>query len=281
MWNFYDELYMGIPSGIRVEGCVIGKYWTTVRANGNIGVARTLGDINVDRTALAQSFIGKFLRDVANWMKWDSLLRASIGVAAMNAFYNRADRLENANTSEFGMLLGGKVAIIGELPNLEAGLKSFCQVTVLPLPENDRLGSEYDEAMASGYVFISGDALTNRTLPALLAKVGEGTKVSLAGVSVPAAPVLFAFDNPVHNLSGVYSVFHSTVESAAQLDLPNLDAGTAPFAVDPKVPAYVHEKAEVQRYLNSPYSATKFNSAFNPWRGRDMDKSLWSPIFKG
>ena len=34
MWNVYDELGIGIPSGILVEGCVVGKLWTTVRANG-------------------------------------------------------------------------------------------------------------------------------------------------------------------------------------------------------------------------------------------------------
>lgn len=282
MWNFYDELYMGIPSGIRVEGCVVGKLWTTVRANGNIGVARTLGDTDGDMNALAQSMIGMHLRDVANVMKWNSLVRASIGVAAMNAFYNRAQRMEAfSEPSEFGMFLGGKVAIIGELPNLEKGLKEFCNVTVLPLPESAELGAEYDDALTGDYVFISGDALTNRTLPALLAKVGEKTKVSLSGVSVPAAPVLFAFGNPIHNLSGVYASVATTVEAAARLDLPNVEPGTAVFSIDPERPVYLHESPEVIRYQTSPYKAAAFNSAFNPWKGKNYDQNTWSPIFKG
>lgn len=283
MWNFYDELYMGIPSGIRVEGCVVGKLWTTVRANGNIGVARTLGDTSGDLNALSQSFIGQFLRDVANAMRWDSLVRACVGVAAMNAFYNSAVHVAGLNAPPgFQNELGGrKVAVIGELPNLEAGLKDCSDLTVLPLPVSGELGIAYDDALKSDFVFISGDALTNRTLPALLKKVGADTRVSLAGVSVPAAPILFAFDNPIHNLSGVFAKFDTTVEAAAKLNLKDLTPGIASFSVNPIKPRRCHERPEVTRYLGSPYKASVFNCAFNPWEGKDYDKSVWSPIFKG
>lgn len=283
MWNFYDELYMGIPSGIRVEGCVVGKLWTTVRANGNIGVARTLGDTNGDMNALAQSMIGVHLRDVANVLKWNSLVRASIGVAAMNAFYNRADRVkeQSAPPAFQNELCGKNVVVIGDLPNLEAGLKDGCDLTVLPLPESKELGAGYAEAMKADFVFISGDALINRTLPALLAEVGENTKVSLAGASVPAAPVLFAFGNPIHNLSGIYAAIDTTVESAARFDLPDLTPGTEAFSINPIQPQYLHEQTATTRFAASPYKSAAFNSAFNPWEGKDYDKSIWSPIFKG
>lgn len=284
MWNFYDELYMGIPSGIRVEGCVIGKLWTTVRANGNIGVARTLGAADdTDLSALAQSVIGMHLRDVANVLKWNSLLRASVGVAAMNAFYNRPDRVKELSAPPaFRNELGGKqVVVIGDLPNLEAGLKDGCDLTVLPLPEDKDLGAGYAEAMKADFVFVSGDALINRTLPALLAQVGENTKVSLSGVSVPAAPVLFAFGNPIHNLSGVFTVIPTTVECAAKLDQPDLAPGTQAFSVNPVKPRYLHEQTATTRFAASPYKAAAFNSAFNPWEGKEYDQSIWSPIFKG
>ena len=283
MWNLYDELYMGIPSGIRIEGCVVGRLWTTVRANGNIGLARTLGDVGAEGDALGQSFIGQYLRDTASWLKWDSPVRASIGVAAMNAFYNRSDRLKGKSAPPaFQEKLSGKrAAIIGELPNLEAGLTDCCELTVLPLPERTELDGAYAAALKRDFVFISGDALTNQTLPALLAEVGEGTRVSLAGVSVPAAPVLFAFDAPIHNLSGLYARFDTTVESAAKRDLKDLAPGTDTFSINPANPAYLHENPAVKRYLGSPYKAAVFNCAFNPWEGKDYDKSIWSPIFKG
>lgn len=283
MWNLYDELYIAIPSGILVEGCVVGELWTTVRANGNIGVARTLGGISGDPAALAQSMIGQPLREVANWMKWDDLTRASIGVAAMNAFYNTQDRIQALGSSDCaGCCWEGKaVSIIGELPNLAAALKDCCALKELPLPENEHLGTAYEAAMADDYVFISGDALTNRTLPALLALAGKDTCVTLAGVSVPAAPVLFAFGNPIHDLSGVYANFDTTVEAAAKLNLKDLAPGTLPFRIDPIKPRRVHEQAEVTRYKASPYKASAFNCAFNPWEGKDYDAGTWSPIFKG
>lgn len=284
MWNFYDELYMGIPSGIRVEGCVVGKLWTTVRANGNIGVARTLGAADdADLNELAQSMVGCFLRDVANVLKWNSLLRASVGVAAMNAFYNRADRVKelSAPPAFQNELCGKHVVVIGDLPNLEAGLKDGCDLTVLPLPESMELGDGYTEAMKADFVFVSGEALINRALPALLAEVGENTKVSLAGASVPAAPVLFAFDNPIHNLSGVYASIPTTVESAARSSQPNLLPGMESFSINPVVPQYLHEQTATTRFAASPYKASAFNSAFNPWEGKEYDQSIWSPIFKG
>lgn len=283
MWNFYDELCVGIPSGIRVEGCVVGKLWTTVRANGNIGVARTLGDTGGDLNALGQSVIGRHLRDVANWMKWDGLVSASVGVAAMNAFYNTAARMDvlNAPPAFQDELCGAKVAVIGDLPNLETGLRECCILTVLPLPTSEDLGTVYDDALTGDFVFISGDALTNQTLPALLDKVGADTKVSLAGVSVPAAPILFAFDNPIHNLSGIYAKIDITVEAAAKNGWKNLAPGTDTFSVNPRKPRYLHESLEVARYKASPYKSVAFNCAFNPWEGKDYDKSIWSPLFKG
>ena len=121
MWNVYDELGIGIPSGILVEGCVVGKLWTTVRANGNIGVARTLGDTSGDLEAVARSVMGKALRDVANHMHWDNLLLASIGVAAYNSFYNSADHVAtlNAPPAFQGELAGKKVVALVSGGNID------------------------------------------------------------------------------------------------------------------------------------------------------------------
>ena len=93
MWNLYDDLYIGIPSGIRIDSCIIGKDWTAVRANGNIGVAKTL-ELPGDPEKLAASFTGAYLRETASHLKWNNLTLAGVGVAAMNAWYNTAGRAE-------------------------------------------------------------------------------------------------------------------------------------------------------------------------------------------
>ena len=80
MWKLYDDLYIGIPSGITIDGCIIGDKWVTVRANGNIGVARMLEKPCLD----GKDFIGAYLRDTGCHLRWDSLTRAAVGVAALN-----------------------------------------------------------------------------------------------------------------------------------------------------------------------------------------------------
>lgn len=266
MWNFYDELCIGIPSGIRIEECEIGDRWTMVRANGNVGIARTMGAGDVDCAVLAQSMTGTYLRDAANHMKWKNLVCASVGVAAMNAFYNRADQLAgNCAESAFEETAGKTVAVIGDLPNVEIELMGCASLAVLPLPESNELGVEYEEAMESEVLLISGDALITQVLPSLLKMAGENTKVILFGASVPAAPILFAFGNPVHKLVG------SCLK----------DEEPVPFMAEPVQPEYLHESAQVSRYEASPYKATKFNNAFNPWEGKEYDQNTWSELFLG
>lgn len=275
MWNFYDELCTGIPSGIRIDQCIVGEKLTVVSAADHIGVARTLCPVDAETEKLAKTVEHTFLRDAANWMKWDCPVRACIGVAAMNAFYNRSTRLADGVSVEFcGEINGKKVTLIGDLPEMEECLKVRSNLTVLPLPEECGLDAQYDNAMIADVVVISGDALINRTLPALLAKVGDGVKVILAGFSVPAAPVFFAFGNPVHGLICRYAETDSVEEVLR-------GSGMNTFRIAPEKPSYVHDNPEVTRYNTSPYKASKFNSAFNPWEGKEYDGDSWSPIFLG
>lgn len=126
--RLYDELYIGIPSGIRIEGCVIGEKWTKVLANGNIGIAKTI-EMPENAQELAASFVGKFLRDAAGHLYWPTLAHASVGVAAMNAWYNTRDRAEalspaaDAPEIENVKVISADTLITRELPKLleEAG----------------------------------------------------------------------------------------------------------------------------------------------------------------
>ncbi|MCD8331978.1 MAG: DUF364 domain-containing protein [Oscillospiraceae bacterium] len=245
MWTPYNDLYMGIPSGIRVDGCVVGKRWIAVRANGNVGLAPALGQTGEDRKELAQSFLGMHLREAANVLRWDSLTRASIGVAAMNAFYNIPGRtVPNARGALLEGLAGKEVSLIGRLPRLEAGLQKTCELTVLPLPERGRADAACARAMAGESVVLSGDALISGALADLMALAGPDTKITLAGPAVPAAPVMFAFDNPVRSLYGVCAVDGEAAERAARLDLEELGDWVSPFRLLPKKPCYLHQRPQ-------------------------------------
>lgn len=92
MWRLYDELIAGIPSGIAVSSYNIACRWTTVVAGGNTGVAHTThggGPGRLHRGPLT----GMALRDAAALSKSWNFLEATLGVAALNAYYNSWDRV--------------------------------------------------------------------------------------------------------------------------------------------------------------------------------------------
>ncbi len=289
MWKLYDDLCVGIPSGILVEGCVVGKTWTVVRANGNIGMAHTLGSVE-DAPAFAAGFLNKPLRDVGNHMRWTDLPTASVGVAALNCYYTTADRVEGLDGARekgpMGVpfsreeLAGKKVALVGEIPHMAQ--PEGCTLTKVPCPMAPELDDQTKAALAGQEVLIvSGDALTTRALPALLDLVGEQGTVAVCGVGVPSTALFFAFDMPVRVIEGFYPRFPSTMEASALLDLQDLTAGLLPFRIVPMAKTYLHQSDLVDRSVTSPYKASAFNQQFNQWEGKQYDQSQWSELYMG
>lgn len=278
MWKLYDDLYIGIPSGITIDGCIIGDKWVTVRANGNIGVARMLEKPCLD----GKDFIGAYLRDTGCHLRWDSLTRAAVGVAALNAWYNTPERVEalGGNAPFSYGCPGKKVAVVGDCPAFERSGASGDRFPLPMAPDFDR--AAYEALRSYDCVVVSGDALTTRALPCLLDIVGEDGCVVLDGASVPASALFFAFDMPIRRINGLCRRFDNTMENAARLNLPDLSPGTTPFSIAPREVKRVHEQENLKNFLSSPYSASKFNQdRFAAWEGKPYDKEAWSPIFKG
>ena len=223
MWKLYDDLYIGIPSGIRITGCVIGKYWTTVRIDGNVGLARTLEQPE-DPAGYAAGFVGKFLRDVAGHLYWDSLAKSSVGVAALNAWYNTADRIKSLDGPKGSEILSGKTAYVGDYD---------CEfVFPLPMtPDFDRKG--YEELAEYNNVVITSDAIITRSLPGLLDVIGEGGNVIIEGYSLPATALFFSFGMPVRELRGYYPQVIDTAEACAIRDIAELKTRMQEFTIRP------------------------------------------------
>ena len=197
-WKLYDDLYVGIPSGIKIDGCEIDAEWTKVRANGNVGLSKTL-ELPKNPAEFAASFKGMYLRDTACHMKWDSLARSAVGVAAMNAWYNTNER---ALSLGCGAPAGasGKTAYVGD-----AGKNKDADVFPLPMsPEFDV--KAYERLREYDKVVLASDVLTTRALPKLLEIVGEGGNVIIDGPSLPCSALFFAFGMPVRELCGYYAV---------------------------------------------------------------------------
>lgn len=221
-WNIYDELIDGIPNDILVDDYLVGHNWTTVSAGGYTGIAMTL-DQPGPSTLCPDDLRAVKLIDAAALSKSWNFLDATIGMAAINAWYNTSEKMvalgvlpmepeardlktrkkREAFGSFAGEVAGKKVAVIGHFPNLERDLKPLCQLTILERrpQEGDYPDSACEFLLAEqDYVFITGTTFTNKTLPRLLQIIGGRAKVSMVGPTVPMAPVLFR--HGIDNLSG-------------------------------------------------------------------------------
>ena len=216
-WGLYDRLIKDIPAELRVTDLTVGYQWTLVKTELGCGVAMTVrqraGPSREDARVL-----GKSLRDAAALVKSWNFMEASVGMAAINAWYNlpeRLDRLgvlphgeeERTKANAFSILgeeLWGKnVAVVGHFPNLEKQLAPICRMSVL---EREPQQGDYPDSACEyileeqDYVIITGMTFTNKTLPRLLELIRPGAGICLAGPSVPLEAGLADFG--VTRLSG-------------------------------------------------------------------------------
>ncbi|MDO5696044.1 MAG: DUF364 domain-containing protein [Eubacteriales bacterium] len=222
-WRIYDELIDGVDTELKVTSVLTGHHWCTVRCGERIGMAMTVSG-GGPRIHESMDYTGMSLRDAASLIKSWHYPEASIGMAALNCFYNTPDRIRamggfegmdlNALTPEKRIekeaffsnraaLRGMKVCVIGHFPDLERQLKARCELTILErAPSGDDLPDPACEYIlpSQDAVFITGITLTNKTLPRLLALCSSKAKVFLVGPSVCFAPLWFRWN--VDHLSG-------------------------------------------------------------------------------
>jgi uncharacterized protein (DUF4213/DUF364 family) len=203
-WEIYDRLIDEIAPGATAASCLVST-WTVVESDG-MGMAMTYRGGVHDESPLS-SLSGRPLRELAGYVKsWD-LRQASLGMAAINAFHNAPERVQkwlarplqdlrspSAFISTLDEIAGKKVAVIGHFPGLEAARKC-CDLIILERNPQDGdlpdFAAEY-VLPQQDYVFITGTAITNKTLPRLLA-LSSGATVALVGPSVPLVPWWFEY----------------------------------------------------------------------------------------
>lgn len=209
----YRDLVAPIETGLPVTSCIAGLVWTLVEAGGQAGLALTLYD-GVFESRLPGRINGAETRWLAERITSWNMFEASLALAAVNAWYNRRERVERLlgrplvgerGTRLFERLSrrfeGADVAVVGHFPHLEP-LQQLCHLTVL---ERRPFGGDLPD-QACEYVLgrqdcvcITGSAVSNKTLPRLL-ELSRDAYVVLVGPSVPLAPSLF--DHGVDLLAG-------------------------------------------------------------------------------
>ena len=206
-WEIYKRLVEGVPEDIGVKDVLVGNHWVIVEAESGCGMAMIVsggrGTYRLYPNALHMS-----LRDLAAQCTSWNFLEASVGVAALNAWYSTPEnaaavgmKIEEKGSNDGFELYrrlcaGKKVTVVGHFPLIER-LAPECELTILERnPSGDDVpdpGCEYI-IPHQDFTFITGITLTNKTLPRLLqlAKGSQGSCI-LVGPSVVPAPVLYEY----------------------------------------------------------------------------------------
>lgn len=219
MWELYDELISGISEDIIIRDYYLGHNWTMIRTDNGVGISMTVHDSSRPKEYTGE-IIGEKLKTIAQCSKSWNFTEASIGVAAINAYYNTVD-----NVSKFGLISedigckekeafltyqeevkGKKVAVIGHFPFLENKFQPICNLAIL---ERSPIEGDYPDSACEyilkeqDYVFITGVTLINKTLPRLL-EICKDVKVVLVGPSVPIAYSII--EKGVYDISGFVAI---------------------------------------------------------------------------
>ena len=213
-WKLYDLLLDGIPEGIAVTDFCLGYNWTYVEAECGMGLAHTVR--GGAKTRFRDDPCSLELKELAQLVKSWSFVDASLGAAALNAWYTRPDRLRDlgvfsnseqeeqtdedrdASNPFHGLLdrmAGKKVTVVGHFPNV-AALAGACELTVLERDCNSRLDTPDPAAEyvvpSQDYLLVTGTTLINKTAPRLL-ELGRSAYTVMTGPTTPAADLLFEF----------------------------------------------------------------------------------------
>jgi uncharacterized protein (DUF4213/DUF364 family) len=204
LWELYDHLIEAIPVDIRVDFVAVGAHITAVGTGDALGLAQTLVDERRPRLCEG-SLIGTPLRELAALLKSWNFVEASLGLAALCAWYNAAaisdvkgrSLTQSAVPGQFRFLKrlveNCRVATTCEADYLTRWIKPAAQLTCLaetpsaglyPLLASEYLIKEQD------LLLLSGDAFITKRLPRLLELPALPVKTVLAGFGIPLAECL-------------------------------------------------------------------------------------------
>ncbi|WP_019851205.1 DUF364 domain-containing protein [Desulfitobacterium sp. PCE1] len=219
MWEIYDAMINGIPEDYLVDELICGTTHSMIRSGdgGGLGPNRLY---ETRMPMLTQNLLGLPLREIAACVKSWNYIEASIGLAAINAYYNNpqvarengvvfsdAKRVEDRMNDPFIMsqneVKGKKVGVVGHFPHLESLLEPICDLSILewspeegdyPMPASEFILPECD------YVYITCASVVDKTLPRLLELSKNAKRTTLVGPGTPLAPKLFEYG--LQELSG-------------------------------------------------------------------------------
>lgn len=208
-WETYDALIEDLPEDVAVVAAHRGRRWTRVLNSADgVGSAWTMDVRSRPALSAEADDAPRPLRDAAALIKSWNLAEASVGLAALNSWYSRAEVARSHGFVPTGkgltwrqvfdpyndLVEGRTVAVIGHFPFARAALWKAGDVQIL---ERDVRSGDYPDTACeyllpdADYVFISSSSFVNKTTPRLLdLAIGGGAHTVLVGPSTPMHPLL-------------------------------------------------------------------------------------------
>lgn len=213
-WTLYDELIAGVPEDVQVIDCCLGLGWSYVEAESGLGVSYTCRGGAKQRTE-KRDLRDLSLRELASLSRSWCFEEATLGVAALNAWYGQKPLLDELGAvydepvelpdgsihkmDAFELMRpqiertpGAKVVVVGHFPHVDR-IAEYAQLTVLE--RNCRSDLDVPDPACefvlpdADYAFITGVTLENKTAPRLLS-LAKDAYVTMVGPSVVMAPAL-------------------------------------------------------------------------------------------
>ncbi len=213
-WTLYDRLIEGIPEDVRVKDYCLGLCWSYVEAESAMGVSYTCRGGGVKQRD-ERDFVGLPLREMATLAKSWSFEDATLGVAALNAWYGQKQLIDAMGAvydepvelpdgtvrkldafevmrPQIEAKKNARVVVVGHFPHVDR-IEEYANLTVLERncrTELDKPDPACEFVMPQAdFAFITGVTLENKTLPRLL-ELAKDAHVTLVGPSVVMAKPL-------------------------------------------------------------------------------------------
>ncbi len=198
-----EMLLESVRTDASVRQVLVGAFWTAVVLDTDpprCGLASTLREASHPEgppVPLAGRLLEYSGRELAEWLRSESSLEASIGAAAFNALLEvdpAACTEVNAEEVILERGRGQRVAIVGHFPFVERVRRAAAECWVVELhPHPGDLPADQAERVLpqADVVALTGTSLINHTFDGLIRLCRPDAFVLLLGPSAPLSPVLF------------------------------------------------------------------------------------------
>ncbi|NMW65053.1 hypothetical protein HHJ78_05805 [Mobiluncus mulieris] len=208
-WEIYDRLIEDIDPSVKVINAIEGSHYSEITSSENsIGRGMPFEVESLPRAMTLPEMKGKPLRDVAVLVKSWNFIEASFGVAAINAWWGQKERvsangfkpMESLVFRELfdpyrNLVAGKKVGVIGHFPFARQAMPEAEEICILErkVQTGDYPDSACEYLLAQcDYVFITGSAFVNKTMPRLL-ELCQNPYTIVVGPSAACAPLLLEY----------------------------------------------------------------------------------------